>query len=200
MGDGAKPQDLANVLHAFAACKWHPGDEALGAVAAAAAAVAHEFTAEEAADALWAIATLHPQAGDGGGIAEAINALSYRAGGAAVASSPCCFDPHATANALWAAAVLGRSSQPAMAPLWRVALAKLKVPVGNDGFSEPGLVQLFYASWCFLEEEEGEKEKEEVLVEKDRPGLGPKRELREAVRRVHEYTARASTRALLSST
>jgi hypothetical protein len=285
---GANPQDLSNFLHSFAACRWHPGDDAMRAVAAAVTSASDSFTAEEAADTLWAIATLQPPhdagvdgAGNGnegspredgaaGGcprckcssgaddvdnkevaaaaddaaaaaaanldstVSDAVAALFTRVAALCAAaspssssSSPCCltFDAQATSNALWAAAVLGRCARPEAAPLWRVARAKIQLCLtgeargvdqvrvrpeegaegthgggdgggdgdgggGEGGFSEAGLVQLFYASWCFLEERGGDDDDEVVEAAAGFAGES----LRESVGRIHEYAAEVVSR------
>lgn len=250
---GANPQDMSNILHSFAACRWHPGNAALRAVSVATAAASEGFKAAEAADSLWAMATLHPDAcrgrrsrdleaasghGNGGvsacgrdvgagrplscgcsvgvddadekvedaatachddddavdgALSDAVTALLTRistlrlTASESTASAPdvplktsSCrsqadFDPRAASNSLWAAAVLGRCTHPEVAPLWQTACTRMNRRCGS-GFSEAGLVQLFYASWCFLEE----CERENPLVE--------------TVRRIHEYTAKVTSK------
>ena len=182
------PRDVVGVLHAFAEARRDPGDAAVANACAATTASVDAFAPREAADALWALATLRadrgmdPRDGRGGfgddlgdgdereprrryypAVDASFTALLRRVSALAGASCPRRFDARAAVNALWAAAAMGEVTRGETRPLWRVALAALDA----GALAREGRTQLRDAAIRFAERDERRGGEDEDVPDED---------------------------------
>lgn len=151
------PRDVVGVVHAFAEERREPGDAAVANACAATTAFVDAFAAREAADAMWAFATLRADrvmderrsgcSGCRSAVDATFAALLRRISALAGASCPRRFDARAAVNALWAAAAMGEVTRGETRPLWRVALAALDA----GALTREGRTQLRDAAIRFAE-------------------------------------------------
>ena len=151
------PRDVVGVVHAFAEERREPGDAAVANACAVTTAFVDSFAAREAADAMWAFATLRADrvmderrsgcSGCRSAVDATFAALLRRISALAGASCPRRFDARAAVNALWAATAMGEVTRGETRPLWRVALAALD----EGALTREGRTQLRDAAIRFAE-------------------------------------------------